>query len=113
MLAGDVSNPVLLTGDWHTAMASTLYQRPFDPASKRIGHELVGGPISSACPWARDMEQMRPANPHVSHLNGRQRGYLRTTFTADTCSAEFRVVEDAGRADSPVLTDVELRTRDL
>jgi alkaline phosphatase D len=113
MLADGVSNPVLLTGDWHTAMASTLYQRPFDPTSKRIGHELVGGPISSACPWARDMEQVRSANPHVSHLNGRQRGYLRTTFTADTCSAEFRVVEDVGRADSPVVTDIELRTKDL
>ncbi|MBA3067756.1 MAG: alkaline phosphatase [Hyphomonas sp.] len=113
ILANDVSNPVLLTGDWHCAMASTVYQRPFDPSSKRIGHELVGGPISSGCPWARDMEQVRAANPHVSHLNGRQRGYLRTTFTADTCNAEFRVVEDVGRPDSAVLTDIELRTKDL
>lgn len=113
LLAEGVSNPVFLTGDWHTAMASTLHQRPFDTASKRIGHELVGGPISSACPWARDMEQMRAANPHVSHLNGRQRGYLRATFTGDTCTADFRVVEDAGRRDSPVMTDIELRTRDL
>lgn len=113
MLADDVSNPVLLTGDWHTAMASTLYQKPFDLTSRRIGHELVGGPISSGCPWARDMEQVRSANPHVSHLNGRQRGYLRTTYTNDSCTADFRVVEDAGRRDSPVTTDIELRTRDL
>lgn len=113
LLADGVSNPVFLTGDWHTAMASTVYQRPFDPASKRIGHELVGGPISSACPWARDMEQVRAANPHVAHLNGRQRGYLRTTYTSDTCSAEFRVVEDVGRRDSAVVTDIELRTKDL
>lgn len=113
MLADGVSNPVLLTGDWHTAMASTIYQKPFDLGSKRVGHELVGGPISSGCPWARDMEQVRSANPHVSHLNGRQRGYLRTTYTADTCTADFRVVEDVGRRDSPVVTDIELRTRDL
>lgn len=113
LLADDISNPVFLTGDWHTAMASTLYQKPFDTASRRIGHELVGSSISSGCPWARDMEMVRAQNPHVAHLNGRQRGYLRTTFTNDTCSAEFRVVADAGRADSPVLTDVELRTRDL
>lgn len=113
LLADGVSNPVFLTGDWHTAMASTVYQRPFDPASKRIGHELVGGPISSGCPWARDMEQARAANPHVAHLNGRQRGYLRTTYTGDTCTAEFRVVEDVGRQDSPVVTDIELRTKDL
>ncbi len=113
MLTDEVSNPVFLTGDWHTSMASTLHQRPFDPTSRRIGHELVGSSISTPCPWARDMEQVRSANPHVSHLNGRKRGYLRTTFTADTCNAEFRVVEDSGRRDSPVTTDVELRTKDL
>jgi alkaline phosphatase D len=73
MLASDVSNAVFLTGDWHTAMASTLHQDPFDTRSKRIGHELVGSSISSGCPWARDMEQMRAANPHVHHLNGQQR----------------------------------------
>ena len=94
-------------------MASTVYQRPFDPTSKRIGHELVGGPISSGCPWAQDMEQVRAANPHVAHLNGRQRGYLRTTYTADACSAEFRVVEDAGRRASAVVPDIELRTKVL
>lgn len=94
-------------------MASTLYQKPLETASRRIGHELVGSSISSGCPWARDMEMARAQNPHVAHLNGRQRGYLRRIFTKDACSAEFRVVADAGRADSPVLTDVELRTRDL
>jgi len=113
VLANDVSSPVFLTGDWHTAMASTLYEKPFDPTSKRIGHELVGGPISSGCPWARDMEVMRSANPHVSHLNGQQRGYLRATFTSDNCHGEFRVVEDAGRANSPVFTDIEIRTKDI
>ncbi len=113
MLASDVSNPVFLTGDWHTAMASTLHQDPFDTRSKRIGHELVGSSISSGCPWARDMEQMRAANPHVRHLNGQQRGYLRTTFTSEICSADFRIVDDVGRQDSPVRTDVSLRTKDL
>ncbi|MEE2922996.1 MAG: alkaline phosphatase D family protein [Pseudomonadota bacterium] len=113
VLANDVSNPVFLTGDWHTAMASTLYEKPFDPTSRRLGHELVGGPISSYCPWARDMEVMRDANPHVSYLNGRKQGYLRATFTRDTCRGEFRVAEDSGRPDSPVFTDTDIRTADL
>jgi alkaline phosphatase D len=112
-LADGVSNPVFLTGDWHTAMASTLHESQFDPKSRRIGHELVGSSISSFCPWARDMEVVRDANPHVSYLNGQKRGYLRTTFSRDNCRAEFRVVEDSGRADSPVRTDVEMRTKDL
>ncbi|MBA4226135.1 MAG: alkaline phosphatase [Hyphomonas sp.] len=113
MLATGVKNPVFLTGDWHTAMASTLYQTPFDTRSKRIGHELVGSSISSGCPWARDMEVMREANPHVSHLNGKQRGYLRVTVSKKDCTGDFRVVEDAGRAESRVYTDVEIRTRDI
>jgi alkaline phosphatase D len=113
MLADGVSNPVFMTGDWHTAMASTLYEKPFDTSSRRIGHEIVGSSISSGCPWARDMETVRDANPHVSYLNGKKRGYLRATFSAGDCQAEFRVVEDSGRADSPVTTDFALRTSDL
>ena len=59
------------------------------------------------------MEIMRDANPHVAHLNGKQRGYLRATFTKDNCRGEFRVVEDSGRADSPVSTDIDIRTSDM
>ncbi len=113
LASGVAGNPVFLTGDWHTAMASTLYQTPFDTRSKRIGHELVGSSISSGCPWARDMEIMRGANPHVAHLNGNQRGYLRTTVTKQTCSGDFRVVRDVGQRDSAVVSDIELRTSDL
>ena len=113
VLASGVSNPVFLTGDWHTAVASTVYQNPFDTKSKRLGHELAGSSISSGCPWARDMEAMRDANPHVAHLNGNQRGYLRTTISKTDCRAEFRVVKDAGVRESPVLSDIELRTSEI
>ncbi|PKP82655.1 MAG: alkaline phosphatase [Alphaproteobacteria bacterium HGW-Alphaproteobacteria-18] len=113
VLAQGVKNPVFLTGDWHTAMASTLYQTPFDTKSKRIGHELVGASISSGCPWARSMEIMRDANPHVSHLNGNKRGYLRLTVKKNDCIGDFRVVDDVGRADSPVRSELEIRTKDI
>lgn len=59
------------------------------------------------------MEVMREANPHVSHLNGKQRGYLRVTVSKKDCRGDFRVVEDAGRAESRVYTDVEIRTKDI
>ena len=112
-LTDDALNPVFLTGDWHTAMASTIHEDPFDSSSKRIGHELVGSSISSHCPWAQDMESVRDANPHVAHLNGNQRGYLRTTVTKRKCVGDFRVVKDAGLADSPVVRDIELSTNDF
>jgi len=113
VLAQGISNPVFLSGDWHTSMASTLHQDAFDTRSRRIGHELVGSSIASGCPWARDMEIMRAANPHVAHLNGQQRGYLRLTVNRNDCTGNFRVVRDSGRPDSQVLTDIEIRTRDL
>ncbi|MFN3609764.1 MAG: alkaline phosphatase D family protein [Hyphomonas sp.] len=113
VLAQGVKNPVFLTGDWHTAMASTVYQTPFDTKSKRIGHELVGASISSGCPWARDMEIMRDANPHVSHLNGNKRGYLRLTVKKNDCIGDFRIVSDAGRADSSVTSELEIRVKDI
>ncbi|ABI78198.1 alkaline phosphatase [Hyphomonas neptunium ATCC 15444] len=113
VLAQGVRNPVFLTGDWHTAMASTVYQTPLDTRSKRIGHELVGASISSGCPWARDMEIMRDANPHVAHLNGNKRGYLRVTVKKDDCIGDFRVVEDVGRANSAVTSELEIHTKDI
>lgn len=113
LLSQGPANPVFLTGDWHTAMASTLYERPFDPNSRRIGHELVGSSIASGCPWARDMEVMRDANPHVAYLNGQKRGYLRLTVSRDKCVGNFRVVQDAGQPDSQVSTDMEISTRDI
>jgi alkaline phosphatase D len=113
LLSQDIANPVFLTGDWHTAMASTLYERPFDTRSRKIGHELVGSSIASGCPWARDMEVMRDANPHVAYLNGQKRGYLRLTVSRDNCVGNFRVVRDSGQQDSEVSTDIEIRTRDI
>lgn len=112
-LAADVANPVFLTGDWHTAMASTVHETAFDTRSRRLGHEIAGSSISSGCPWAKAMEDTREANPHVSYLNGNKRGYLRTTLSAATCEAEFRVVDDSGRADSVVRTDHHFRTTDI
>jgi alkaline phosphatase D len=113
VLARGVANPVFLTGDWHTAMASAVYAEPFNPRSRRLGVEMVGSSISSFCPWARDMEVVREANPQVKYLNGNKRGYLRVDVTRETCTGTFRVVTDAGLRASAVTTDTEIRTRDL
>lgn len=113
VLAKGVSNPVFLTGDWHTAMASSIHADPFNVNSRKIGHELVGSSISSFCPWARDMEVARAANPQVKYLNGNKRGYLRADVTRDSFTGTFRVVTDPGLRTSAVTTDTEIRTRDI
>ena len=113
VLASGVNRPLILSGDWHIAMASTLHADPFDRNSARVGHELVGSSISSGCPWSYQMQQVRDQNPQVEYLNGEQRGYLRTTFTKDDCIANFRMVRDSGLPDSPAFTDLEMRTSEV
>ncbi len=113
VLASGVNRPLVLSGDWHIAMASTLHADPLDRNSPRVGHELVGSSISSGCPWSYQMQQVRDQNRQVQYLNGEQRGYLRTTFTKDDCIADFRMVKDSGLPDSPAYTDLEIRTSEV
>lgn len=112
-LANDVSNPVVISGDWHCAAAMTLHADPLDAKSKRIGHEFAGTSIASDCPWAGAMESVRSENPHVRHLNGRQRGYCRFEIDGRDWKTGFRVVANPYDAASRCSTDLEIRTRDL
>ena len=112
-LGQGVSNPVVISGDWHCAAAMTLHAEPGNPKSRRIGHEFAGTSISSDCSWMVEMEQLRSANPHVRHLNGRQRGYCRFDVSSRDWTTSYRVVADPYDAASPCRTDVELRTRDM
>jgi len=111
-LAG-ASNPVVLSGDWHSSAAMTLHRDPDDPRSQKVGHEFAGTSISSHCPWARRLHAAKDYNPHVAYLNGRQRGYVRCTADRRDWISQYRVVADPTRRDSPLSTDAELRTREM
>lgn len=113
VLASGVSNPVSISGDWHCAAAMTLHADPFDAKSRRVGHEFAGTSIASDCGWVLEMEQQRSENPHVRHLNGRQRGYCRFEVDRRNWKTTYRVVNDPYDAASACRTDVELRTRDF
>lgn len=112
-LGQGVANPVVLSGDWHCAAAMNIHADPGDHRSRPIGHEFAGTSIASDCGWMHEMDQHRADNPHVRHLNARQRGYCRFDVTASDWSTSFRVVEDPYNPASPCRTDVELRTRDM
>ncbi|EGF93706.1 alkaline phosphatase D [Asticcacaulis biprosthecium C19] len=106
-------HPVALSGDWHCSAATTLHSDPYDARSKRIGHEFAGTSIASHCPWARDMVEALPHNPHVRYYNGDKRGYVRHVVTAKDWSAHYRVVADPGVETGTVSTDTEIHTRDI
>lgn len=107
-----VRNPVVLSGDWHCAQASSLHLDPEDRSSPRVAFEFASTSISSLCSWQDRVHEAAPDNPHVTYVNGRQRGYTRCTVGLDNWCSEFRVVDDPLSASSPLRTDFEFNTRD-
>jgi len=107
-----VNKPVVLSGDWHCAKASTIHRDPMDAQSPQVGWEFASTSIASHCPWAERVHTAQPYNPYVSYTSGNKRGYLRCTVTMDDWRTDYRVVEDPYRPDSPVLTDHTVRTSD-
>jgi alkaline phosphatase D len=110
-LAAGVADPVVLSGDWHCAAAMRVLRDPADAASAPVGWNFAATSIASHCPWAHRVHGSKDANPHVAHVNGDKRGYLRCTADGGF-TAEFRIVADPFDPQSAVSTDVEIRTSD-
>jgi alkaline phosphatase D len=87
-----VRNPVVLTGDVHRAYANNLKADYHNPSSATIGTELVCTSISSTGDGSGSTTIPNAAtNPHVRFFSDR-RGYVRTTITPATITADFRSV---------------------
>ncbi|XVV15945.1 alkaline phosphatase D family protein [Actinoplanes sp. CA-131856] len=101
-----VRNPVVLTGDVHAHWADELKLDYADPASRTVGTELVCSSITSTGDGADVPSGNHPWaawNPHLRFYNN-QRGYVRTTITADSMTADFRVVPYVTTPGAPVHT---------
>jgi len=88
------SNPVVLTGDVHANWVSDLKRDFEDMSSETVGTELVGTSLASG----GDGQDMTPRgeailsnNPHTKFYNG-QRGYVVSTVTPESWTADYRVV---------------------
>lgn len=112
-LGEDISNPVVLSGDWHCAAAMTIPSDPSDIKSKPLAHEFAGTSISSDCGWMHEMDKLKAENEHVRHLNARQRGYCRFDVSQRDWTTTYRTVNDPYDPASICRTDVELRTKDM
>lgn len=99
------SNPVVLSGDWHSAWVNDLREDFSKPETDVVATEFVGTSISSGCGWAASVKAARPNNPHVKYLNPDLRGYTRCVVTADQWRADYRVVPSAADTSSPAVTD--------
>ncbi|MFD0856988.1 alkaline phosphatase D family protein, partial [Actinomadura adrarensis] len=106
MVERQVSNPIVLSGDFHRSMAADVKQDFDDPASATIATEFLGTSISSGRDGA-DMDefgsQFLAANEHIRFYNG-QRGYMTFDVTPDTWKASYRVVPYVRERGAPVFT---------
>ncbi|GAA4449233.1 alkaline phosphatase D family protein [Phytohabitans houttuyneae] len=99
-----VSNPVVVTGDWHSTFVNDI-KRDFDnPSSPVVATEFVGTSISTN----GDGEVYGPYygpmiryNPHIRFFDGDRRGYVRCEVRRAEMRAELRVVSTVSRRDAP------------
>jgi len=94
--AGDIENPVVLAGDWHSSWVSDL-----DHAGRTVATEFAGTSISSGCGWDASVRLGLPANPHVKFYDGSYRGYLLCDVTPERWRTDLRIVTAASVPTSP------------
>jgi alkaline phosphatase D len=98
--AGAVANPVVLTGDIHSAWVNDVKRSFDDPASATVATEFVSPSMSSDFPAALIpvvVASNAALNPQVRYFDGVGHGYLRCTVTPGSWTTEVR--------STPVLTD--------
>lgn len=98
------SNPVVISGDWHSSWVNDLKADFDDPASEALATEFVGTPISSACTWWPQVEAALPGNPHVRFFDGKLHGYVRCTLDRQLWRSDFRVVDSLEKREAPIRT---------
>ncbi|MDQ0220837.1 hypothetical protein ELQ35_21025 [Peribacillus cavernae] len=98
------SNPVVISGDWHSSWVNDLKKDFNNPHSKTLATEFVGTSISSGCGWKDDVEAALSVNPHIKFFNGDYRGYVRCQVTPKSWQSDYRVVSSASNPDATVST---------
>jgi len=102
-----VSNPVVVTGDWHSTFVHDIL-RDFDrPTSPVVATEFVGTSISSNGDgevYGPYYGPMIKFNPHIRFFDGDRRGYVRCRVEAARMRADLRIVSTVSRPDAPEAT---------
>jgi alkaline phosphatase D len=104
--AAAVSNPVILSGDWHTNFLCDVKADFADPGSATVAMEVVATSISTdgdGIDTTTDDAALVAENPHVRFVN-HQRGYVRNVVTPDSWIADFRVLDFVTTPGSPIRT---------
>jgi alkaline phosphatase D len=105
------ANPVILTGDVHSAWAAQLHRDAQNTNSPCVAAEFVATSISSGGDGADATPRSQAsldANPQIRYFNGK-RGYLRCDVTPTSWRTDYRSVEFVSRPGAPANTKASFR----
>jgi len=103
------ANPIVLTGDIHSAWVAELRQNFLDPTSPVVAVEFVCTSIASSfidsfIPIIEANLGPNSRNPHIRFFEGRHRGWTLCNVTPERWQADFRIVQTLSDPASPVET---------
>ncbi len=91
----NVSNPVFLTGDWHSTFVNDLKLDFKDPSERTVATEFVTPAITTGgddTPYGPYYGPMIQFNPHIQYYEGDRRGYFAATLTSERMQLDLRFV---------------------
>ena len=110
-----VSNPIVLSGDVHSAWASNVPADPADPASAVLAAEFVTSSITSGGDGTDDPRMtatLLSENPNTKFFN-KQRGYVRCHVTDQRWQTDYRVVPYVSRKGAEISTRASFVVEDV
>lgn len=100
LMAGQIDNVVIVTGDAHSSWASDIASNPFEPqlydaelGEGSLAVEFVVPGISSAGPGG-DPGVMAAGHPHVKYSEFTRQGYMVLDVTKERTQADWYYVDD-------------------
>ena len=102
-----VTNPVAVTGDWHSSFVNDILLDFDQPGSPVVATEFVGTSISSNGDgevYGPYYGPMIKFNPHIKFFDGDRRGYVRCSVDQSEFRADLQMVSTVSRPDAPETT---------
>jgi alkaline phosphatase D len=103
----EVSNPVVITGDWHSTFVHDLKVDFGDPDAPTVATEFVGTSVSSNGDipvYGPYYGPMIPFNPNIKFFDGDRRGYVLCTLDHDEWRTDLQMVTTVSVSDAPKYT---------
>lgn len=102
-----ISNPVVITGDWHSTFVNDLKLDFKDSNSPTVAAEFVTPSLTTngdQIVYGPYYGPFIPENPHIKFFDGDRRGYFRVNLNRERWQTDLRIVTTVSRPDASVYT---------